>query len=90
MTTFLDALENSEAIFGLLHKRIYERYPGQGQGDEKDRVIVSAPSSPQLHTVSGRGLEMLALTGRKEASHSQHEILMDTISPSVLIAMASL
>ena len=29
MTTFLDALENSEAIFGLLHKMIYKRYPGQ-------------------------------------------------------------
>ena len=89
-TTFLEALENREAIFGLLHKMIYERYPGHGQGDGKDRVIVSAPSSPQLHTVSGRGLEMLALTGRKEASHSLHEIRMHTISPSVLIAMASL
>ena len=24
MTTFLDALENSEPIFGLLHKKIYK------------------------------------------------------------------
>ena len=55
MTTFLDALENIEAIFGLLHKMIYERYPGQGHGKGKDRVIVSAPSSPQLHTVSELG-----------------------------------
>ena len=55
MTTFLDALENIEAIFGLLHKMIYERYPGQGQGKGKDKVIVSAPSSPQLHTVSELG-----------------------------------
>ena len=65
MATFLDALENSEAIFGLLHKIIYKRYPGQGQGEEEDRVIVSAPTSPQLHTVSGRGLEMLVLARRK-------------------------
>ena len=79
MTTFLDALENSEAIFDLLHKMIYERYPGQGQREEEDRVKVSAPASPQLHTVSGRGLEMLALTERKEASHSLHEIPMCTI-----------
>ena len=83
------ALENSEAIFGLLHKIIYKRYPGQGQGDEEDRVIVSAPTSPQLHTVSGRGLEIMVLARRKEASHSLHEIRMQTISPSVLIAMAS-
>ena len=33
---------------------------------------------------------MLALTGRKEASYSLHNIRMYTISPSVLIAMASL
>ena len=90
MTTFLDTLKNSEAIFVLLHKMIYERYPGQGQGDGEDRVIVSAPSSPQLHTVLGQGLEMLALTGRKEASHSLHEIRMHTISPSILIVMAAL
>ena len=32
---------------------------------------------------------MLALARRKEASHSLHEIRMHTISPSVLIAMAS-
>ena len=44
-TTFLDTLKNSEAIFVLLHKMIYERYPGKGQGDREDRVIVSAPSS---------------------------------------------
>ena len=88
MTTFLDALKNSEAIFGLLHKMIYERYPGQGQGGEEDRVIVSAPTFPQLYTVAGRGLEMLALTRRKEASHFIHEIRMNTISPSVLTAMA--
>ena len=33
---------------------------------------------------------MLALARRKEANHSLHEIRMHTISPSVLIAMASL
>ena len=32
---------------------------------------------------------MLVLARRKEASHSLHEIRMHTISPSVLIAMAS-
>ena len=90
MATFIDCLKKSKAIFVLLHKMIYKRYPGKRKGDGEDRVIVSAPSSPQLHTVSGRGLEMLALTGRQAASHSLHEIRMHTISPSILIAMAAL
>ena len=52
VATFLDALENSETIFGLLHKIIFKQYPGQGLGEEEDIVIASAPTSPQLHTVS--------------------------------------
>ena len=90
MATFLGTLKDSEAILFLLYQMIYERYPGRGQGKEEDRVTVSFPSSPQLHTVSGLGLELLALTGRKEVSHSLHKIQMYTISPSVLLAMASL
>ena len=90
MTTLLGTLEDSEAIIVLLHQMIYECYPGRGQGKEEDRVTVSFPSSPQLHTVSGLWLELLALTGREEASHSLHKIRMYMISPSVLLAMASL
>ena len=40
--------------------------------------------------MSGLELELLALTGREEASHSLHKIRMYMISPSVLLAMASL
>ena len=89
MTTFLGTLKDSEAIFVLLHQMFYMRYPGRGQGEEEDGVTISFYPSPQLHKVSGRGLELLALTGREEASHSLHKILMYTIPPSVLLTIAS-
>ena len=53
MTTFLDTLKNSEAIFGLLHKMICERYPGQGQREEEDRVKVRPSASLKLHIALG-------------------------------------
>ena len=89
MTTLLGTLEDSEAIIVLLHQMIYECYPGRGQGKEEDRVTVSFPSSPQLHSVTGLGLEVLALTAREDARHAVHKINMSRISRSLLLSHIS-
>ena len=90
MIAFLSTLEDSDAIFCLLHQMIYERYPGRGQGEEEDRTTVSFPSSPQMYTVSGLGLELLALAGREDTKHVLHKVQVYRISPSLLLSLASL
>ena len=47
ITTFLSTLEDSYAIFWLLHQMIYQRYPATlPYYPEQDRITVSFPSSP--------------------------------------------
>ena len=70
LTTFLATLEDSYAIFCLLHQMIYQRYPATPPHYAvQDRITVSFPSSPELHSVSGLGLQLLALIGRENARH---------------------
>ena len=40
--------------------------------------------------MSGLGLQLLALIGRENARHSLHKIQVHRISPSLLLALASL
>ena len=91
ITSFLSSFADSDAIFFLLHQTVYNRYPATGQGWQKDSITVSSPSSPQLHSVSGLGLQLLALTDREEARHTVHEVKIGgDISPSLMLSLASL
>ena len=90
ITTFLTSLDNREAIFSLLHQTIYDSFPASGQGRMEENITVSCPSSPQLHSVSGLGLELLALSDREGARHTVRKIKMGRISPSLLLSLASL
>ena len=65
ITTFLTSLEDSDAIFFLLHQTIYNRFPATEEEEEEENITVSCPTSTQLHSVSGLGLELLALTDRE-------------------------
>ena len=100
ITTFLSSLANRDAIFSMLHRQILERYPATyGKSDCKkgcvavdmgmDCTSLSFPSSPQLQTVAAYGLELLALTGLLQGAKI-HKITLWGISPSLLIALASL
>ena len=100
ITTFLNSLANRDAIFSVLHWQIFERYPATyGKSDCKkgcvavdmgmDCTSVTFPSCPQLHTVSAYGLELLALTGLLQGAKI-HKIKLGDISPSLVIALASL
>ena len=82
-------LEDSDAIFSLLHQTIYDSFPASDQGLSEDNITVSCLTSPQLHSVSSLGLELLALTDREEARHTVHKIKMWSISPSQLLSLAS-
>ena len=88
ITTFLSSIANSNAIFSLLHETIYERYPATVRGWEN--ITVSFPSSPQLYSVTGLGLEVLALTAREDARHAVHKINMSRISRSLLLSHISI
>ena len=88
ITTFLSSIANSNAIFSLLHETIYERYPATVRGWEN--ITVSFPSSPQLDSVTGLGLEVLALTAREDARHAVHKINMSRISRSLLLSHISI
>ena len=90
ITTFLTTLEDSDAIFFLLHQTIVDRFPATEEGEEEENITVSCPSSPQLQHVSGLGLQLLALTDREGARHTVHEIKMSSISSSLLLSLASL
>ena len=93
ITTFVASSVERDSIFSLLHQMIYERYPASihGQGSlEEDSITVSFPPSPQLHSVSGVGLKLLALTGTQGARHVLHKVNMYFISPSMVLHIASL
>ena len=95
ITTFLSSLENRDAIFSLLHQTIYECYPGtehphNEDANEDDNIKVSFPPCPQLHSVSSLGLQLLALTGRQEARHEVHEVIVTRLSSSLLLSLVSL
>ena len=51
---------------------------------------MSFPPCPQLHSVSSLGLQLLALTGRQEARHEVHEVIVTRLSSSLLLSLASL
>ena len=89
ITTFLSSLQDSKAIFSLLHQTIYDRYPAELEGWNKENITVSCPSSTQLHYVSGLGVELLDLTEREEARHRVHKIKKWMISSSLLLSLAS-
>ena len=95
ITNFLISLPDSHIVFSLLHNMIYERYPATWQGkednsmEEEESITVSFPCSPQLHSVSHLGLELLALTVREGARHVVHKVDMAEISPYLLLSMAS-
>ena len=101
ITTFLTSINNSDAIFSLLHEMIYKHYPGREDDEDYDDddkemddmesdISVSFPPSPQLHSVSAMGLELLALTGRDGARHLLHKVRVGYIHPSLLLSLASL
>ena len=86
LAAFLSSLPESEGIFSLLRKTIYERYPGTCM----DRFTVSFPADPQHHTVSLCGLQLLVLADREIAGHT---ILKAYLAPgwiNHLPALASL
>ena len=93
ITTFLSCLGDCEAIFSLLHQIIYERcrtsahYTSQWSHDS---ITVSFPTCPQLDSVFGLGLQLLALSAREGARHSSHQIKLYRISSSLLFALATL
>ena len=89
LTTFLCSLKNSDAIFSMLHQKIYERYPAA------DRRCGSITVSPclQLHSLSSLGLQLLALAGREEARLMLHKVktqISPPFSSSLLLSLASL
>jgi hypothetical protein len=88
ITAFLTSLEDSDAIFFLLHQTIFDRF--LATEEEEENITVSCPTSTQLHSVSGLGLELLALTDREGARHTVHKIKMSSIFPSLLLSLASL
>ena len=95
IATFLSTLENRDAIFPLLHQIIYKCYPGteyaHNEDDiEDDNIKVSFPPCPQHHSVSSLGLQTLALTGRREARHEVHEVIVTNLSSSLLMSLTSL
>ena len=49
-------------------------------------MAVSFPSSPQLHSVSILGLQLLALTGRKGARYRVHTVKVCVIPTSLLLS----
>ena len=68
IAAFLTSFKDSDAIFFLLHQTIVDRFPATEEEEEvEENITVSCPTSPQLHSVSGLGLELLALTDREEA-----------------------
>ena len=89
ITTFLSSQHNSDSILAVLNQIIYKRYPAISQGDYED-ITVSFPSSTQLHSVSGLGLELVALTGRRRAKHLLHKVRLAEVPSSLLLPLASL
>ena len=89
INTFLRTLANADAILSLLREMIYERHSATGEGWDEN-ITVSFPSSLQLHVVSGIGLELLALTDRDDSRHTLHKVNVWTVSPCLLLALASL
>ena len=91
ITSFLSSIADREAIFSLLHQTIYDRFSATDHGWKEDSITVSSPSSPQLHCVSGLGLELLVLASREVAwHHTVHMVRMWRIPPSLLLSLASL
>ena len=83
---FLTSLPNSTSLFSLLHLTIAQRHPAE----VKESITVSFPGDPQLHQVSGLGLQLLALAGREGARLQLNKVKVGRLSPSLLLFLASL
>ena len=84
---FLASLNNGGVILSMVHQHILEHYPPVYRGpaaDWGDCIMVSFPPSPQLHSICGIGVQLLALTGAK---HVVHSLRVGEISPSLLPAL---
>ena len=90
ITSFLSSIVDNDAICSLLRQTIYDSFPMCDQGLIKENITVSCPTTPQLHSVSGLGFELLALTDREGARHTVHKIKMSSTFPSLLLPLASL
>ena len=83
---FLTSLPNNTSLFSMLHLTIAQRHPAE----VKESITVSFPGDPQLHQVSGLGLQLLALAGREGARLQLNKVKVGRLSPSLLLFLASL
>lgn len=85
--SFMTSLDNGDTILAMVHQHILEHYPPVYRGpsnDWGDCIMVSFPPSPQLHSICGIGVQLLALTG---ASYVVQSLRVGDISPSLLPAL---
>ena len=92
ITAFLGSLPDCEAIYSLLRKTIYERYPGtvRDGGTVMDMVTVLFPGDPQHHSVTLLGLRLLVLADRETAGHTVLKVELSLSTSNHVLSLASL
>ena len=84
---YLSSVSNPPALFFLLHRTICSQFPATALDFQS--LTVSCPAQPEPHSVSGPGLELLAMADREGHSHILHRVRGD-ISGSLLLSLACL